>query len=156
MKTTSHTFERSFGPVASFSGYLILAAGIGLLYYSCMGLILIGIGAFVGFTNSSSTIDFDNKRVRFTNNIFGFIRVGDWLSVSNDMFIGIKKENVTWRTYSRGNIALDISKKITTICLFNNRKKPLLPLKNIGLKDDVEQEMEELARGLDVTIWRHQ
>jgi hypothetical protein len=38
-------FEKSFGPVASFSGYVILVVGLVAIYFSLTGLILIIIGA---------------------------------------------------------------------------------------------------------------
>lgn len=133
MKTT-HTFEKSFGPAASFTGVVIFAAGLLATYYSLTALVLVVIGAFLGFTNTSTTVDSQNKRVRFTNNIFGIIRIGKWIPLHENMKIGVKQEKNIYRTYSRSNQTIDIKMLQKKIYLFDENSKPLVPI--ITLKDD--------------------
>jgi hypothetical protein len=57
------------------------------------GLILIIIGAFIGFTTSSTLVDFDKKRIKFSNNLFGIITTGKWTYINSDMKFGIKKSS---------------------------------------------------------------
>ena len=99
-------FDKAFGPVASFSGYVILIAGLIATYFSLTGLILVLFGAFVGLTNYCTTIDYANRKAKFSNNIFGFIKIGKWLDITESMRIGIKKSNTTYRTYSRSNVSV--------------------------------------------------
>ena len=61
-------------------------------------LSLVIVGAFVGFSSSSTFIDFDQKRVKFSNNIFGLIRTGKWMAIEPNMKIGLNISNQVWNT----------------------------------------------------------
>ena len=74
-------FEKSFGPVGIFAGVVLFVTGIILIIFHLSGLILLLIGAFVGFSSTSTLIDYENKRVIFSNNLFGIIRIGKWLKI---------------------------------------------------------------------------
>lgn len=65
---------KSFGPVGSFSGMILFVAGFVLTFFYISGLILVLVGAFVGFSTESALIDPEKKRVRFSNNLFGIIK----------------------------------------------------------------------------------
>ncbi len=45
-------FEKTFGTVASFSGYVMIIEGLIASWFSLTGLIGVLFGAFVGLTNS--------------------------------------------------------------------------------------------------------
>jgi len=145
-------FEKAFGPVASFSGYVIAGAGLIALYFSWTGLILVFFGVFVGFTNSGTTIDYTNRKVKFSNNIFGLIKIGKWLNIADDMSIGIKKSNKSFRTYSQSNRVLEIFVKTNKIYLFDLQGKPVMPLKKIGTINNSGKELEDLSRILGLTV----
>lgn len=147
-------FEKAFGPVASFSGYVILITGLIVTYFSLTGLILVLFGVFVGFTNSSTTIDYANKKAKFSNNIFGFIKIGKWLDITDGMSIGIKKSNKTYRTYSRSNRILDIATKQIKIYLFDLHGNPIIPLKTIDTVNNSGKELEDLNKKLGLTIMK--
>ena len=106
--TVNNKLEKSFGPVGSIAGITLFVAGMIAAYNSAFGLIFIVLGAFVGFSTTSTLINFDFRKVKFSNNLFGFIRIGKWLPVTDEMKIGIRESNVTWRAYSRSNRSLDI------------------------------------------------
>ena len=148
--TCTYKFDKSFGPVASFSGILIFIAGIIATWFGLTGLILVFLGAFVGFTNSSTTVDTKNKKVRFSNNIFGLIKTGKWIEVDRDMQIGLKRENKVYRTYSRSNRTLDVNAHRTILYLFDNKGKPVLPLKKIQKKENPHEEMDKLSSELGI------
>lgn len=151
MKKT-YKFEKAFGPVASFSGYVILIMGLIATCLSVYGLILVFFGAFIGLTNSCTTIDFANRKVKFTNNIFGIIKIGKWLDVTENMRIGLKKSNKIYRTYSRSNRVLDIATKQIKIYLFDLQSHPIIPLKNTDTVNNTGIELEDLSKKLGVTI----
>jgi hypothetical protein len=150
MKET-YKFEKAFGPVASFSGILIFLAGLVATYFSLTGLVLVFLGAFIGFTNSSTTIDFANRKVKFSNNIFGFIKTGKWFALTESMKIGLKKSNKIYRTYSRSNRILDIANKGTKIYLFDLHGVPIMPLKSIDNSDNMGSELENISNKLGLT-----
>jgi hypothetical protein len=149
MKRT-YRFDKSFGPVASFSGIIIFVVGLAVTYYELSGLILVFFGSFVGFTNSNTTIDAVNKRVRYSNNIFGIIRIGKWLKVEKNMSVGIKKDNKVYRTYSRGNRILDIKGDARKIFLYDNDGNPIIPIKKVQNGKNIAEEIDRLRNELEL------
>lgn len=103
MKIKENRINKTFGPVGSFAGIIIFIVGLTATFIFSDGRIInfiVGIlttltGAFVGFSNSSVFIDPVKKRVRFSNNIFGFIRTGMWMGVEPDMKIGVTSSNIS-------------------------------------------------------------
>ena len=115
--------NKSFGPAGSFSGIIVFVLGLISTYYSLYMLGLVIIGAFVGFTSSSTFIDFEQKRARFPNNIFGIIRTGKWMAIEADMKIGLNISNQVWNAYSQSNRGIDINEENIQIILYNSNKK---------------------------------
>lgn len=147
----TYKFEKSFGPVASFSGIVIFIAGLIATYFALTGLILVFLGAFIGFTNSCTTIDTKNKKVRFSNNIFGIIKTGKWIDVAKDMQVGIKRDNKVYRTYSRSNRTLDLKVHNTILYLFDNKGNPMLPIMIIQKNKNPHDEMDTISRELEIS-----
>jgi len=147
----TYNFDKSFGPVASYSGILIFIAGIIATYFALTGLILVLLGAFIGFTNSSTTIDSKNKKVRFTNNIFGIIKTGKWIDVDKDMQVGVKRDNRVYRTYSRSNRTLDLKVHNTILYLFDNKGNPMIPIMKIQKNKNPHDEMDTISRKLEIS-----
>jgi len=120
---TNNLLEKSFGPVGTSAGVLMFIVGVIATFNSFYGLILVFWGAFIGFTSTSTLIDFDRRRVKFSNNFFGIIRIGNWINIESDMKIGIKKSNKVWRAYSMSNRTLDIESKDFRIILYDSDDK---------------------------------
>ena len=147
---TRNKLDKSFGPVGSFSGIVVFIAGLGTIWFSLFSLILVLIGAFVGLSYSSVEIDFDQKKVRFLNNLFGIIKSGQWVNVKPDMKIGISKSNKAWRSYSGGNRILDIPSVDYRLFLYNSSGKNLMPLKKFGDLTTTKKELELICKQLGV------
>jgi hypothetical protein len=142
--------DKSFGPVGSFAGFVVFLAGLGSLYFSWFSLILVLIGGFIGFTFSSTEIDFDRKRIRFVNNLFGIIKVGTWMNVKPEMKIGIAKSRKTWKTYSGGNRELDITNEDYRLVLYNSSGKKIMPVKKSDNINSAKMELETICRQLEI------
>jgi len=153
---TNNSLDKSFGPVGNAAGVFMFIAGLALIYFSLFGLILILFGAFVGFTSSSTLIDYDKKRVKFSNNLFGIIETGKWINIEPNMKIGIKKSNRTWRTYSRSNRTLDIVSKDFRLILFDSNGKQIMPIKKMDSFDSAKLELETLANQLGLVLVKSQ
>ncbi|NOU19481.1 MAG: hypothetical protein HOO91_18150 [Bacteroidales bacterium] len=153
--TTNNKLDKSFGPIGMVAGITIFVTGIILVFFSLSGLFLIILGAFVGFSSTSTLIDFDKKRIKFSNNLFGIISVGKWLEISTDMKIGIKKSNKTWRTYSQGSRSLDISNQDFRIILYDSANKQIMPVKKSETLDSAKIEIEKLSKQLGLGIIEH-
>ena len=104
------------------------------------------IGAFVGFTSTSTLIDFDKKRIRFSNNIFGIISIGRWIAIQADMKIGIKKSNKVWRAYSRSNRTLDIVSNDYILILYDSKGKEIMPLYKSDNLDTAKLNLDKFSK----------
>lgn len=144
----NNRLDKAFGPVGTSSGVILFIAGLILTCFYFSGLILVLIGAFVGFTSTSTLIDFDKKRVKFSNNLFGIINTGQWIQIEPAMKIGIKESNITWRAHSRGDRTLDIADKDFRIILFDSENKEIMPLKKTASLDSAKAELESLGNQL--------
>jgi hypothetical protein len=151
MKRT-YRFDKSFGPVASFSGIIILIAGLIVTYHEFSGLILIVFGSFIGFTNSSTTIDPVKKRVRYSNNIFGIIKIGKWLKVEKDMRIAIKQDKKVYRTYSRGNRILDLKGDAKIIYLLDKHGYLIIPIAKIQNGENKDEGIAKICNELEIPM----
>ncbi|MEI7526227.1 MAG: hypothetical protein WCJ95_17915 [Mariniphaga sp.] len=139
---TNNRLDRSFGTVGSSAGVFVFIAGVILTCLYLSAFILVLIGAFVGFTTSSAMIDYGNKRVKFSNNIFGLIRIGKWMPLEPTMKIGIRELNQTYRSYSRGNQALDVTQNDFRLILYDSANKEIMPIKKTESLDAAKIELE--------------
>ena len=145
---TNNKLDKSFGPVGATAGIVIFVVGIITIISSFYGLILIVLGTFVGFTSTSTFIDFEQKRIKSSNNIFGFITTGKWIPVITTMKIGIEESNVTWSAFSRGNRSLDIKQKDFRIVLYDADNREMLTLMKTVSMESAEVEKERLRNQL--------
>jgi hypothetical protein len=150
--TNNNFLEKSFGPVASSAGLIIFSVGLITTYTSLYGLILVFFGVFIGFTSTSTIIDFDTKRVRFSNNIFGIIKTGKWTTIEPTMKIGIKNNNVVWTSYSRSNRAMEINNNDFFVVLCDSEEKEIMPLKKAKSLDAAKLDLEILGNQLRLTM----
>lgn len=98
-----NNLERSFGPSVSAAGVIIFIAGIFSSFYSFFGFLLICSGAFFAFTSNATFIDYEKKRIKNADCIFGFICLGKWISVSCEMQMSVEKYNKGYSTLSQSN-----------------------------------------------------
>lgn len=144
--------DKSFGPAGTFAGMIIFIAGIILSYFYLSAAFLILIGGFVGFTSTSAIIDYDKKRIKFSNDIFGIIPSGKWVQILPNMKIGIKESNQTYRTYSQGNRSLDIDNRDFRLILFDSDNKEIMPIKKYNTLDLAKAEHETTGNLLGLVI----
>ena len=57
---TVNRLDKAFGPVGTTAGISLFIAGLIISFFSFTGPILVLIGAFVGFTSTSTLIDHDS------------------------------------------------------------------------------------------------
>jgi hypothetical protein len=119
--------------------------GIIVTYYSLFGLIIAIIGAFVSFTSTSSFIDTDNKRIKFTNNLFGIIPVGKWIDTDPEMQIGLKSSHKGYLAYIRSTQPISIHLKDIRIFLYGSDKKPIMPIKKFDSYESAKSELDKLS-----------
>jgi hypothetical protein len=148
MKT--YRFEKSFGPAASAAGMLLILAGVIVSFFYITGLVLVILGAFTAFTDSSTTIDPEKKKMRFSNNIFGLIPIGSWVSVTPGMKLSVINESRIYRTYSRSNQQIDVKSRGEYIYLHDQRGKIMIPVKKIVSGDNQQEEINKLCTAFEI------
>jgi hypothetical protein len=149
MKETNR-IEKIFGPAGSFAGIIVFIAGLVLILSSLSGIILILIGAFVGFSYSGTVIDYDRKRMKFSNNIFGLIKTGRWVEINNSMKIGVIRANTTWRSNSQSNRSFDLEQRDILMILFGPDGEQLIPIKKVKTVEMAETEVENMCAKLNL------
>lgn len=142
----------AFGPFGSSTGFFLFIGGIIATYFSIFGLIIVIIGAFAGFTSTSTFIDSDNKRIKFSNNLFGFISVGKWIDIKPGMKIGLKKSHKGYRAYIRGTQPIGIHINDIRIYLYGPDNKLIMPVKKINSYASSKRELSELSNLLGLEI----
>jgi hypothetical protein len=124
----NNKLDSLFGPAGVTAGIILVVAGIIMAWYSFSAIFLILIGAFTGFSYTGTMIDYDHKRLKYSNYLFGVIGTGKWQPVEPGMKLGIERYGKAYRTYSRSNRVLDIEKKDYRIFLFDVAGKKIIPV----------------------------
>jgi len=152
--TSNNKLDKAFGSVGTTSGVILFFAGLGIIiaYVSLTGFLLMLIGAFVGFTHTSTMVDVDKKKIRFSNNLFGIIPYGNWINIEAGMKIGARKSETNWRTYSRGNRTLDINDSDFRVFLYSSDNKEIIPLMKISTLDAAKMEAEKICNQLGLSM----
>ncbi len=153
MKITNRLYS-SFGPFAAISGKLIFAIGLFTLQYSWMCAILILLGSFLGFTQSRTTIDATNKRIRFSEILFGFIPTGKWIALTSDMKLDIQHATYAWRVYSKSNRSHDFTDAHFRIMLFDSKGFEIMPIQKSTNKEELERDLQTLCEALQLARLR--
>lgn len=146
----SNKLDRKFGPVGAPAGIVMFIAGAIVCVHSLTGLVLVFLGAFVGFTSTSTLVDYDRKRIKLSNNLFGIIRIGEWVSVQPGMKLGIYASNLAWRAYSRSNRVVDIPQKDFRIVLYSSEKKQIMQVLKTCSLEKAREEILVLKKKLGI------
>lgn len=144
--------DTTFGPFGSSTGFFMLIGGIIATYYTLFGLGIAIIGAFALFTTTSTSIDTDNKKIKHSDNLFGFIATGRWIDIKPGMRIGVKKSHKGYRAYIRGTQPIGIHNKDIRIFLYGPDKKEIMPIKKFDNYKTSKDELDKLSDllGLDI------
>ena len=144
--------DKSFGPSGTFAGYIIFIAGLIATYSNLAGLILVVIGAFVGFSSTVALVDPDKKRIKFSNNLFGFIQTGKWIAIEPTMKLGIKESNITWTTFSRSNRSIDMINKDFRVVLCDTDENEIMEIRKNDSLEEAKVELDIISRQLRLSI----
>jgi hypothetical protein len=149
---TINRFDKSFGPVGSSAGFFLLIGGFALMYFSISSIFLVILGIFLVFTRTSTTIDYKNNRVRYSNNICGILKFGKWIEIQADMYMKISVNRHIFRSYSRSNRTLDIKTHMYQVMLYSNMKEKIIPLAYGSTKSEATRIAKDIADNLNLEI----
>lgn len=147
-----YKLDKSFGPAGAAAGFFLITIGIITIFESFSGAILMVLGSFMAFSTSGSTVDFDNFRIRFTNNLFGIFRVGDWKYVSPQMKIGLSDAHMVYRVYSMSNRSVDVSSDDFRIFLYGVENRKGMAICRFKKKEEALEELSRLSDLLGLQV----
>ena len=161
--TRRNKLDKVFGPVGSSAGIFLFVVGLITTTYSSLnelittrslltGLILVLVGAFIGFTSTSTLVDFNKRRLKFSNNLFGFISIGQWVVIQKDMKVGIEKSNEVWRAYSQTNRTLNIANNDYRLTLYDSDGKEIMPIQKSDSLDLVKLNLDKISEELGIGV----
>lgn len=142
---TLYKLGKTFGPAASFSGYILILSGILVAFQELSGLILLLPGAFLAFSDDVTTIDEEGRKIRYGTRLFGLFETGKWMNITDDMCLIHAREIKSSTTYSRSNRVLNLKSVESRIFLCNNRGEKLVPIMRIKNKDEAVSRLAELS-----------
>lgn len=148
--------EKPFGPSGSTTGIVLFIVGIIYTYYSIIGVIMIVVGAFIGFSYVSTYLDIEKRRIKFSNVLFGIIPTGKWIDIKNDMRIGFVNSQRGFRTYSRGMRTNDVIIKDVRIMLYGSDNKKIGPINKCKSLESAKKEARELNELIGLEIHESQ
>lgn len=144
--------DKSFGPFGSSTGFFLLIGGIICIYFSLLGITFVVLGAFAAFTNTSTIIDTDKKRIKHSDNLFGFIQLGKWVDIRPDMKFGLKKVKRGFVGYIKGNQPFDIQYNDIRIFLYDSENRPIMPVKKFNSFDSAQNDLKSLVSLFNLTL----
>lgn len=138
----------TFGKLGFVLGCIVLISGI----YFCFTAVIVGItnlivGSFLAFSKNICIIDFNNKRVKYSSNIFGLIKIGYWIDVKDDMLIVVKGLGKS-KSGVEGN---EICKEYK-ISLFNPQNVEILVLFKSKRIKEINDFADELKSKFNLTV----
>jgi len=144
----NNKLDKTFGQIGSIIGILILLFGIYVCFYSWVGVTTIIVGAFLAFTHTSTKVDYENKRMKFSNNLFGLISIGFWTDVKSGMQLNLKDISKS-QTKSKDASGRTIQPHSDyRIFLFSEKDTEIMAVKKCDNKESAEKELIELKAKL--------
>jgi hypothetical protein len=142
----NNKLDISFGPYGSSTGLFLFLGGIVTSYFSLLGIVLVLTGAFIWLTSTSTFIDTENRRVKFSNNLFGIIPLGKWIAINPEMKLGLKKIHRGYLAYTRGTQPSDIHLIDIRIILYDHNGKEILQIKKFDSFETAKRELSDFKK----------
>ena len=149
----TYVTDKSFGPSGGFAGYFLMGVGVFTIFLSISGAVLLLLGSFMAFSASGCSVDVDHFRIRFTNNLWGFIKVGKWQYVHRKMQLGLSHARMAYQVHSLSNRTISVTDPDWRVNIYDGEKsrkgKTICKFKN---RDDAEEALARLSELLDLSI----
>lgn len=144
--------DKSFGPFGGSTGFFLLLGGLAATWFSPYGLILAAIGAFAAFTTTSTFIDIENKRIKFSNDLFGIIPAGQWIDIRPGMKLGLKRVHRGFQAYTRANQPVGIHNVDIRIILCKEDNDEIMQVKKFSNRESAVTGIKELCTILNISM----
>jgi len=147
-----YRLNKVYGPVGVGFGVFMIILGCFYIFMSRWELITIIVGSFMCFTDSACVIDVKKFRISFPHQLFGIIRIGDWIYIRSDMELQITETKKPYKIRCASGRTIDVSDAKYLLLLYDGKiKKWYLILKSKS-KEKAEKELVRLSDLLDIQI----
>ncbi len=137
-----------FGETGRWAGFFLLIAGSAMLVFSAIAIVIIITGVFTAFSCTLTSMDITKRRIRFSTHFFGFIPSGKWLKITPEMKMIIEKPKIIYRTYSRGNRALETEKSEYRLWLTDHQNRKIGTIRKFYSFERAKQSKDRLIKEL--------
>jgi hypothetical protein len=144
--------DKTFGPFGTSTGFFMMIGGCIATWFSPFGALLVLVGAFAAFTSTTTIIDTENKKIRYTDNLFGIIPVGKWMDIQPEMKLGLNKSHRGYVGFIMGTQPVEIHHKDIRIYLYNSDNKQIMPVKKFNSYESSKGELQSLSSLLGLEI----
>ena len=145
-------FGLTFGPFGSSTGFFLILGGIAATWFSVYGLLIVFAGLFALFTDTSTKIDIEGRKIRHSDNLFGLIPIGKWVEISPGMKLGIKKTHRGFVGYIRVNQPMGIHEHDIRIIVYGADNKPIMPLKSFNSLESAREDLKYFSQQLGIPV----
>ena len=145
-------FGLTFGPFGSSTGFFLILGGIAATWFSVYGLLIVFAGLFALFTDTSTRIDTEGRKIRHSDNLFGLIPIGKWVAISPGMKLGIKKTHRGFVGYIRGTQPMGIHEHDIRIILYGSDNKQIMPLKSFSSLESAREDLKYFSQQLGISV----
>jgi hypothetical protein len=128
--------DKTFGPFGESAGFFLFLGGVAMTWFSMIGLIVAAFGSFAAFTTTSTYIDTDKKKIKFSNDIFGFIHMGNWIDIKPDMKLVLRRIHRGYRAYTRANQPIGIHTNDIRIILCESDDDEIMQIKKFSNREE--------------------
>ncbi|MCF8370754.1 MAG: hypothetical protein K9H64_03970 [Bacteroidales bacterium] len=143
--------DKSFGSTGSFAGYILLLAGVVTIRVR-IGFLLLILGFFFAFSHTGVQIDTERKRIRFYNNLFGFLKIGAWSKLDKFTSLKVAENKRREQAFSRGNRTLNIEHRDFRVFLISQKKQARVAVKKCKSEAEAIDEAQELGFQLGMPV----
>lgn len=144
--------DKTFGPFGSSTGFFLMIGGLIATWFSIIGLLIAVVGAFAAFTSTSTLIDSENRKIRYSDNLFGIFPIGKWIDIRADMKLGLKKSHRGFVGYIRGTQPLGIHENDIRIILYDADDKQIMQVQKFTSYEASKAELNTLSSLLGLQI----
>jgi hypothetical protein len=141
-KTYCYKLDKIAGPAAIFSGYLLMLVGLTTVYFSLSVIALILLGAALTFSYNSMWIDPQNGYFRPHVRLFGFLKIGERLTIPETSELRLQKFTGSYSASSLSNrittsgvtdyrIVLHYGKRKITLAKFPSEEEAAREINNL-------------------------
>jgi hypothetical protein len=148
MSVINYNHGKFFSPSLIYSGYFFILSSLIAVVYSPGSLFLLIPGTFMAFTYSGTIINTDKKTIRPYTNLFGIIRAGKYVNVSDFTRFSIQNTHRRYTAHSRGQVRLDIDIYSLDLLLLNHNGKRKIIINRYPKFEQAQKEKERLGEVL--------